>query len=72
MFANYDIHTYNNLHEASLQLICGVPKDIHWLNQELPNSLAQYIVFISCILTICFTIYHGTVHLLLIIGRLLL
>jgi len=40
MFANYDIHTYNNLHGASLQLICGVPEDVHWLNQEFPNSFS--------------------------------
>jgi len=29
MFANYDIHTYNNLHGASLQLICDLPEDVH-------------------------------------------
>ena len=64
MFANYDIHTYNNLHGASLQLICGVPENVHWLNQELPNSFSQHIVFISWILAICSTIYYSTVHLL--------
>jgi len=64
MFANYDfIHTiiYKE-HPCSSNVIC-----LKMFIDSIRNcqtALALHIVFISCILTICFTIYHYTVYLL--------
>ena len=65
MFTNYIIHTYNNLHGASLQLKCGVPEDVCWLNQKFPNSFSPaYGLHQLNIGNLFHYIYHGTVHLL--------